>query len=113
MRASASSRLRSSRTARKSSSAGDPAPALTALTSTGRAVALTSLCTAAGFGCYDLDTFRHLVFQSSFLERFDVAPDLAERLKSDDFELLRFAFLWLRFALFGELTMKVKEEKRP
>lgn len=64
-------------------------------------------------GCYDLDTFRHLVFQSSFLERFDVAPDLAERLKSDDFELLRFAFLWLRFALFGELTMKVKEEKRP
>jgi len=64
-------------------------------------------------GCYDLDTFRHLVFQSSFLERFDVAPNLAERLKSDDFELLRFAFLWLRFALFGELTMKVKEEKRP
>ena len=64
-------------------------------------------------GCYDLDTFRRLVFKSSFLDRFDVAPDLAERLKSDDFELLRFAFRWLRFALFGEPTIPLREGKRP
>jgi hypothetical protein len=64
-------------------------------------------------GCYDLDTFRRLVFHSSFLDRFAVAPDVVERLKKDDFELQRFAFRWLRFALFGEPTITVREGTRP
>ncbi len=64
-------------------------------------------------GCYDLDTFRRLVFGSSFLNRFALDEDFVERLKSDDFELLRFAFRWLRFALFGEPTIAVREGRRP
>jgi uncharacterized protein len=60
--------------------------------------------------CYDLDTFRRLVLGSSFRDRFVLGPDLIERLRSDDLELLRFAFRWLRFALFAEPTMTVREK---
>lgn len=59
--------------------------------------------------CYDLDTFRRFVFSSSFLKRFDLEDELVRQLKTDDEALLAFAFRWLRFALFGEPTMKVNE----
>ena len=59
--------------------------------------------------CYDLDKFRGFVFESSFLERFEVDEALVEQLRSDDEALLRFAFRWLRFALFAEPTMQVRE----
>jgi Fe-S-cluster containining protein len=61
-------------------------------------------------GCYDLDRFREFVFGSTLLERFDVDEDFVDEMRSDDEALLRFAFLWLRFSLFGEKTVKVKTE---
>jgi hypothetical protein len=48
------------------------------------------------------------VFQSTLLERFVVDEDFVEDMRRDDETLLRFGFLWLRFSLFGEPTMKVK-----
>lgn len=59
--------------------------------------------------CYDLDTFRSFIFESSFRERFEIAPEELEELNSNDEALLRFAFRWLRFAIFAEPTMKVRE----
>ncbi|MCG6947769.1 MAG: YkgJ family cysteine cluster protein [Acidobacteria bacterium] len=59
--------------------------------------------------CYDIDTFRSFVFESSFLEKFEIPPDELEELKTNDEALLRFAFKWLRFAMFAEPTMKVRE----
>lgn len=59
---------------------------------------------------YDLDTFREFVFSSSFLQRFALDHDLVEALRTDDHALLRFAFRWLRFALFGEPTL---QSRRP
>jgi len=59
--------------------------------------------------CYDLDAFRRFVFQSSFLERFRLDDQLVETLRVDDEALLRFAFRWLRFALFSEPTMELRE----
>ncbi len=58
--------------------------------------------------CYDLDKFRQFVFKSTLLQRFDVDEDFVEEMRSSEEALLRFAFLWLRFSLFGEKTMKVK-----
>jgi Fe-S-cluster containining protein len=60
--------------------------------------------------CYDLDRFREFVFQSTLLQRFEVDEDFVEEMRHDDEALLRFAFLWLRFSLFGEQTVKVKRD---
>jgi hypothetical protein len=59
--------------------------------------------------CYDLDTFRTFIFESSFRDRFSLEPELEEQIANDDEALLLFAFRWLRFALFGEPTVKVRE----
>jgi hypothetical protein len=61
--------------------------------------------------CYNLDTFRRFVFSSTFLNRFELDEKSVEKIRDDDEALLHFAFLWLRFALFGEPTMKVREMK--
>lgn len=58
---------------------------------------------------YDLDAFRRFIFDTSFLERFELESELVEQLRTDDEALLRFAFRWLRYALFAEPTMTVKE----
>jgi Fe-S-cluster containining protein len=59
---------------------------------------------------YDLDKFRGFVFGSSFLDRFEVDEDFVHQMREDDEALLRLGFHWIRFALFGEQTMKVKPE---
>jgi len=59
--------------------------------------------------CYDLDTFREFVFQSTFLEKFEIEGDLLEEIKNNDVALLRFAFRWLKLAMFGEQTLRVRE----
>jgi Fe-S-cluster containining protein len=60
--------------------------------------------------CYDLDKFRRFVFDSTLLQRFDVDEYFVEEMRCDDEGLLRFAFLWLRFSLFGEQTVRVKAD---
>jgi len=60
--------------------------------------------------CYDLDTFRSFVFESSFRDRFELEPEREEQLASDDEALLRFAFRWLRLAMFGEPTLKPRDQ---
>ncbi|MBC8423303.1 YkgJ family cysteine cluster protein [bacterium] len=56
-------------------------------------------------GCYDLDTFRRFVTESTLLDRFELEEGLVEQLKTDDEALMLFAFRWLRYALFAEPTM--------
>jgi hypothetical protein len=58
---------------------------------------------------YDLDTFREFIFTSTFLQRFELDGGLVESLRTDDRALLRFAFRWLRFALFAEPTVRRRE----
>jgi Fe-S-cluster containining protein len=55
---------------------------------------------------YDLDTFREFVFGTTFVKRFDFEDAFVERLRTDDRALLLFGFQWLRFALFGEPTLR-------
>jgi Fe-S-cluster containining protein len=58
--------------------------------------------------CYNIDKFGEFVFDSTFLKRFDVEEDVVEKIKTNDEELLKFGFQWLKYCLFGEKTMKVK-----
>ena len=57
---------------------------------------------------YDLDTFREFIFSTSFVRRFELDDALVEALRTDDHVLLRFAFRWLRYALFGEPTVQLR-----
>ena len=57
--------------------------------------------------CYDPDAFRGFVFESSFLDRFDIADGIQDRIRTDDVELTSFAWRWLKFSLFGERTFQI------
>jgi len=58
--------------------------------------------------CYDLDRFEEFVFESTFLERFDVPEERLNKMKSDKLELLKFGFDWIKFGLFAEKTLSLK-----
>jgi Fe-S-cluster containining protein len=60
--------------------------------------------------CYNIDKFREFVFESTFLKRFVVADDVVEKIKTDDKELLKFGFEWLKYCLFGEKTIKINSK---
>ncbi len=59
---------------------------------------------------YNLDKFRKFVFESSFLDKIEVDENRLAKIKEDDVELLDFGYDWLRFALLGEKTMKIKSD---
>ena len=57
---------------------------------------------------YDLDWFKEYVFDTDFLKIFEVEPELQERLRHDEEELLRFAYRYLTYMLRLGSTLKVK-----
>jgi len=59
---------------------------------------------------YDLDRFRKLIFNSTFLNRFEIEDEVIEKIRKDDEALLDFGFVWIRFSLFAEKTLKIKGE---
>jgi len=59
---------------------------------------------------YDVDRFRRFIFESSFLDKFNLDQELQERIKADDVELMKFSMNWLRFAMFGEKSVDVKDD---
>ncbi|MFC1475456.1 YkgJ family cysteine cluster protein [Candidatus Zixiibacteriota bacterium] len=59
--------------------------------------------------CYNIDKFREFLLQSTFLQKFNIAEDVIEKIKTDDVELFKFGCNWLKFSLYGEKTMTVKE----
>ena len=60
--------------------------------------------------CYDIDRFRRHIFESTFFNLFDVEKEVIEKIKTDDVELLDFGARWLRFSLFGENTLRIKDK---
>jgi len=59
-------------------------------------------------GSYDLDSFRKFVFESRFLDIFDLDDDFVRLIKKDETELLRFAQRWLQYVLYRSPTVKMK-----
>jgi uncharacterized protein len=59
--------------------------------------------------CYNLDEFRRFVFETTFLDKFDIAQDVLKHIKTDNMKLMAFAVKWLKFSLFGEKTLQVKQ----
>ncbi|HCY85965.1 MAG TPA: zinc/iron-chelating domain-containing protein [Desulfobacteraceae bacterium] len=63
--------------------------------------------------CYNIDKFKTFVFESSFLERYDIPEATLKELKEDDVKLLQFGFEWLKVTFFQAETdmFKVKPGK--
>ena len=59
---------------------------------------------------YNIDKFRKFVFESTFLEKLEVEEDILEKIKKSDTDLLKFAFEWIKFGLFGKKVFWVKEK---
>ena len=59
---------------------------------------------------YNLDRFKDFIFYTTFLKRFELEKSQIDKIKSNDEELLKFAFNWIKFSLFGEKTVKIKSE---
>jgi hypothetical protein len=55
------------------------------------------------------DYFREFVFGSSFLETYDIPAERIEKVRTDDAELLKLAYEWLRSAMFAEETLTFRE----
>jgi hypothetical protein len=57
---------------------------------------------------YNIDRFREFVFESSFLERYEVAQQTLEKIREDEIALLEFGLQWLSWLLFKEGDFKQK-----
>ncbi|MHC1741487.1 MAG: YkgJ family cysteine cluster protein [Syntrophobacteraceae bacterium] len=60
--------------------------------------------------CYDLDSFKRFLFQSKFFEKYDVEEEVIEKMKQDDEAVLNFGYRWIKFSLFSEDTLKLKDK---
>jgi len=60
--------------------------------------------------CYDLDEFKRFLFETRFFDIYDVEKEIIEKTKEDEEELLSFGYRWVRFSLFSEDTLKLKDK---
>ena len=59
----------------------------------------------------DLDTFRKFVFESSFLDTYEVDADTVAKIREDDVELMLFSFRYLANTLFGAAGISIRADK--
>jgi Fe-S-cluster containining protein len=58
----------------------------------------------------NVDRLKRFVFESSFLDKYDVDQETLGTIKTDEVALLRFGLGWLQTALFGADNVKLKDE---
>jgi len=61
---------------------------------------------------YDIDRFRRFIFESRFLNIFDIDEENVEKIKTDDIALMRFGFQYLKYILMMEKTLTIKKESK-
>ncbi len=61
--------------------------------------------------CYDLDAFKRFLFETRFFDIYDVEKEVIEKIRNDEEELLSFGYRWVRFSLFSEDTLKLKDKE--
>ena len=59
---------------------------------------------------YNIDIFRQFVFESSFLNRYNIGDETVERIMKDEIVLLDFGLKWLKDALFKEGSFQLKND---
>ena len=59
---------------------------------------------------YDLDRFKRYIFESDFLNVFDIDDETLNKIKEDDVELIQFGVKYIKFIMMLEDSMKVKQD---
>ena len=59
----------------------------------------------------DLAHFRRFIFESSFLDTYEIDQETIDKIREDDVELMLFSFKYLAATLFGAQGLKIKEGK--
>lgn len=59
----------------------------------------------------DLTHFRRFIFESTFLDTYEIDAETIEKIKEDDVELMLFSFDYLANSLFGIQSLKIKDDK--
>ena len=49
----------------------------------------------AFMACYNIDMFKQFVFESTFLKRYRIRPDIIDQIMVSDQELLLLGFEWI------------------
>jgi Fe-S-cluster containining protein len=57
----------------------------------------------------NMDKLRRFIFESSFLEKYEVEEELLEQIRTDEVARLKFGLDWLQSALFEADKVKLKE----
>ncbi len=57
----------------------------------------------------DVDGFRRFVFETRFLDTYEIDADKQDLVRNDDVALLQLGFDWLKNAMFNEPTLVMKE----
>ena len=63
---------------------------------------------------YNLDTFRDFVFESSFLDRYDIDEETKKKIQEDEANRLEFGMSWLLWLLYkqGDFALKEKAQSQ-
>jgi len=59
----------------------------------------------------DLDQFRRFIFESSFIDTYEIDPEELERIREDDIALMKLSYRYLASSLFGTNDLPIKAEK--
>jgi Fe-S-cluster containining protein len=59
---------------------------------------------------YNLDKFREYIFESNFLNVFDIDEDTLAKIKNDDVELIKFGARYIKYVMMLEETLKLKKD---
>lgn len=60
--------------------------------------------------CYDIDEFNKFLFKTKFFDIYDIEEELIDKIYEDKEELLKFAFVWVKFILFSDGILKLKDK---
>lgn len=59
--------------------------------------------------CYDMDRFRKFIFESKFLDIFDIDDKTISKIKNDETELMKFGFVYTKYILMMENNLKLRQ----
>jgi Fe-S-cluster containining protein len=59
---------------------------------------------------YDLDRFKRFIFESDFLNVFDIDEETLEKIKEDEIELIQFGVKYIKFIMMLEKSLKLKPD---